>query len=80
MIGNTRYPVIDAAYLFYYASDAAFDDENGGEAKLQARLKELIGDALIIANNVSSGYSAFRGRGRAHIGTRQSLMCLMRFR
>lgn len=49
--------MLNAAYLFYYASDCAnFDsshlrDSEADRSKLEKRLNELIGDALIIANN-----------------------------
>lgn len=50
MIGNTKNPVLEAAYLFYYASETAFEkgaEENG---QLKKRLETVIGDALTVAN------------------------------
>jgi glycylpeptide N-tetradecanoyltransferase len=41
---------LEAAYLFYYASDVAFAGDSGADNKLKKRLETLIGDALIIAN------------------------------
>jgi glycylpeptide N-tetradecanoyltransferase len=41
---------IKAAYLYYYATDVAFQ---GDQAKLKVRLNELINDALILAKKVS---------------------------
>lgn len=47
---NTKHDVLDAAYLFYYATDVAFKPD--GEKLLKSRLQELINDALIIASQV----------------------------
>ncbi|KZT56406.1 N-myristoyl transferase [Calocera cornea HHB12733] len=45
VIGNTKgHKMLEAAYLFYYATDAP-------EANMKKRLYELIGDALIIAKD-----------------------------
>jgi glycylpeptide N-tetradecanoyltransferase len=41
---------IKAAYLYYYATDVVFEND---EAKLKTRLNELIKDALILAKRVS---------------------------
>ncbi|KAG8984347.1 glycylpeptide N-tetradecanoyltransferase, partial [Tulasnella sp. 427] len=46
---SPKHSLLEAAYMFYYATDAAL--ENGTDVKVQRRLKDLIGDALIIANN-----------------------------
>ncbi|KAG8791200.1 glycylpeptide N-tetradecanoyltransferase [Serendipita sp. 399] len=42
-----KYDVLDAAYLFYYATDVAFKTEN--ELPLKKRLEELVTDAMVIA-------------------------------
>jgi glycylpeptide N-tetradecanoyltransferase len=42
---STQYEIVDAAYLFYYATDQA-----GGEATIKARVQALITDALVLAN------------------------------
>lgn len=60
VIGNTKHAVVDAVYLFYYATDAAFSPPNSSQtqtkeevdAKVDERLRELISDALIIADQV----------------------------
>lgn len=50
VIGNTKHNSIKVAYLFYYASEAAFDAGNGDEKRvLRKRLNELMGDALVLA-------------------------------
>ncbi|KAE9968613.1 hypothetical protein EG328_007355 [Venturia inaequalis] len=45
-IASTKYQFVNAAYMYYYASDAAFDSD---KAKLGIRLNLLIKDALILA-------------------------------
>lgn len=50
MIGNTKNPVLEAAYLYYYGSDVAFVEGADEDDKLQKRLETVIGDALIVAN------------------------------
>ena len=49
VIGNTKYSSVHVAYLFYYATEAAFDSD---ETKLKERLNTLISDALITAKKV----------------------------
>lgn len=50
IINNARYPVLEAAYLYYYASDIAFEPHAEEDGRLTKRLHTLIGDALVIAN------------------------------
>lgn len=51
-MNQPKYNVLNAAYLYYYATDVAF--EPGADAedddRLKKRLEELVGDALIIAD------------------------------
>lgn len=49
--GSGNNNVIRAAYMFYYATEAAFAKENRApeDAHLKARLNELVKDALILA-------------------------------
>lgn len=49
MINSPKHDVVEACYLFYYASDIAFAPEDDTEVKLKKRLTQLIGDAMIIA-------------------------------
>ncbi|EIW85083.1 N-myristoyl transferase [Coniophora puteana RWD-64-598 SS2] len=49
IIGNTKHNLLEAAYLFYYASDVAFGS-GADDDVLKKRLEKLVGDALIIAN------------------------------
>ncbi|KAF2203147.1 N-myristoyl transferase [Delitschia confertaspora ATCC 74209] len=48
VIGNKKHDVVKAAYLFYYATEAAWDQD---KAALKARLNKLMKDCLILANN-----------------------------
>lgn len=47
MQANSKYTTLDAAYLFYYATDVVFKPD--GESRLKKRLEELVTDAMIIA-------------------------------
>ena len=49
VINSPKHDLVEACYLFYYASDAAFAPGEDTEAKLKLRLGRLIGDALIVA-------------------------------
>ena len=46
-----NHSVIRAAYLYYYATEVAFEND---EAKLKARLNELVNDTLVEAKKVSN--------------------------
>jgi hypothetical protein len=60
---HKKHDVLNAAYLFYYASDAIFqpggssDDAAAHEAKSKSRLGERlnarVGDMMVVAKNVS---------------------------
>lgn len=50
IINQPKYGVLEAAYLFYYATDVAFDERAEEEGRLKKRLQDLIGDALILAD------------------------------
>lgn len=50
VIGNQKYPVLEAAYLYYYACDVAFEPNAEKDELLKHRLHALITDALIVAN------------------------------
>lgn len=50
IINHPNYGLLEAAYLFYYASDAAFAEDSEADSILKKRLEALVGDALIIAN------------------------------
>jgi len=50
VIGNTKYSVLDAAYLYYYATETAFEPQAEESGALKRRLEDLIKDALIVAD------------------------------
>lgn len=50
IINNPRHRVVRVAYLFYYASEVAFQSPFNKPA-LKTRLNELMHDALILAKN-----------------------------
>ena len=50
VIGSKKYDSLRAAYLFYYATETAFEEEEKG---LKERLNALIKDALVLAKRVS---------------------------
>ncbi|KIJ69006.1 hypothetical protein HYDPIDRAFT_79751 [Hydnomerulius pinastri MD-312] len=50
IINHPKHNILEAAYLFYYASDAAFATGEDADGKLKNRLVQLMRDALIIAN------------------------------
>jgi glycylpeptide N-tetradecanoyltransferase len=49
-VSNPRHSVLEAAYLYYYATDAAFVDNAEEHGLLKRRLTELIGDAIVLAD------------------------------
>lgn len=66
IISPPGHGVLEAAYMYYYATDAAFQPgvegagavalkghANRADDKLRERLHALVGDALIVANNAS---------------------------
>lgn len=50
VINSAKYPILEAAYLYYYASNVGLKRGLENEEELKKRLIALIGDALIIAN------------------------------
>ena len=50
VIGNAKYSSVRAAYLYYYATETAFDKD---EKILKERLNSLMLDALILAKRVN---------------------------
>lgn len=49
---SIKHDTVEAAYLFYYATDVAFQEGAEDDGRVKKRLNELIGDALIIAGLV----------------------------
>ena len=54
VIGNPKHDMVRAAYLFYYATETAFEVD---EKNLKDRLNALITDASILAKKVSKHHS-----------------------
>lgn len=50
MIKNSINPILEAAYLYYYATEAGLQPGDNQEQAVKQQLISLIGDALIIAN------------------------------
>lgn len=50
IMSHERHNLLQAAYLFYYATDVAFQEGGEESGRLKKRLEDLIGDALIIAD------------------------------
>ncbi|KAJ7120190.1 Myristoyl-CoA:protein N-myristoyltransferase, N-terminal domain-containing protein [Mycena epipterygia] len=50
ILRSARHGTLDAAYLSYYATDVAFDNGADADGRVKARLRTLIGDALVVAN------------------------------
>jgi glycylpeptide N-tetradecanoyltransferase len=50
VINNSTYPILEAAYLYYYATETGLQTGDNQEEGVKQRLLSLIGDALVIAN------------------------------
>ncbi|KAI0064592.1 N-myristoyl transferase [Artomyces pyxidatus] len=50
VMAHERHKLLEAAYLFYYATDVAFQENADERGLVKHRLQELIGDAVIIAD------------------------------
>ncbi|KAK7020539.1 Glycylpeptide N-tetradecanoyltransferase [Favolaschia claudopus] len=50
IIHNPDHKTLEAGYLYYYATDVAFEDGADDDGRLKNRLQSLIGDALVVAN------------------------------
>jgi len=58
IIDHSKYNLLEAAYLFYYATDSAFQDGvDNGDVRLKKRLQDLVGDALVVADQ--AGFDVF---------------------
>ena len=58
VIGNQKHDNVRAAYLFYYATETAFE---GNDDALKIRLNSLIQDALILAKRVRLCFHDLQG-------------------
>jgi len=50
VVSNPRHSLVEAAYLYYYATDIAFVENAEEHGLLKRRLTELIGDAIVLAD------------------------------
>ncbi|KAF8643899.1 hypothetical protein AX16_008915 [Volvariella volvacea WC 439] len=50
VINNREHGVLEAAYLYYYATSVAFEPSAEDTGRLKHRVQALIGDALVVAN------------------------------
>jgi len=49
-VSNPRHDTLEAAYLYYYATDTAFVEKADELGLVKRRLTELMGDAIILAD------------------------------
>jgi glycylpeptide N-tetradecanoyltransferase len=49
-VSHPRHSILEAAYLYYYATDTAFVENADELGLVKRRLMELIGDAIILAD------------------------------
>ena len=47
---STTHNLLNAAYLYFYGTEVAFQPDAEKDGSLKKRLEELVGDALIVAN------------------------------
>lgn len=50
IINNSKHAVLEAAYLFYYATDAAFVSGSEADDRLKKRVEQIVTDALVVAD------------------------------
>jgi glycylpeptide N-tetradecanoyltransferase len=50
VIGNEKHPILACAYLYYYATDVAFETGAEGDGRLAERVEALIVDTIVLAN------------------------------
>ncbi|KAJ7452691.1 Myristoyl-CoA:protein N-myristoyltransferase, N-terminal domain-containing protein [Mycena galericulata] len=50
ILQSTEHRTLDTVYLYYYATDVAFESGAEEDGRLKARLQTLIGDALVVAS------------------------------
>lgn len=50
IIHSPQHNVLEAAYLYYYATDIAFEEGAEQDGRLKKRLLVLINDALVVAD------------------------------
>lgn len=53
IINNPKHSLLEAGYLYYYASETAFEPNAENNGKLHQRLANLIGDSLVVADQAA---------------------------
>jgi hypothetical protein len=56
-MNHAKHSLLTAAYLFYYATDVAQQEGSENNGLLTKRLRDLIGDAIIVAHQ--AGFDVF---------------------
>jgi glycylpeptide N-tetradecanoyltransferase len=49
VMNSKKHNLLEAGYLFYYATEVGLSEDAESSGRLAKRLKELIGDAVIVA-------------------------------
>jgi hypothetical protein len=52
-MSHPKHNILNAAYLFYYATEVGLQEGTEETGLLARRLRELVGDAIVIANQAS---------------------------
>lgn len=58
-MSHPKHNLLNAAYLYYYATDVVFEGDAEEDGRLKRRLDELIADALIVADQAK--FDVFNG-------------------
>lgn len=58
-MNHPKHNLLSAAYLYYYATEVAFEEGVEEDGKLKKRLEELVNDAFIIADQCK--FDVFNG-------------------
>lgn len=56
-MNHDKHNLLNAAYLFYYATETAFEPGAEESGRLKKRLEDVVGDALVIAEK--AGFDVF---------------------
>jgi glycylpeptide N-tetradecanoyltransferase len=56
-MNHAKHNLLTAAYLFYYATDVGLQEGSDDNGLLARRLRELLGDAIIVAHQ--AGFDVF---------------------
>lgn len=57
IMNHDKHNLLNAAYLFYYATETAFEPGAEESGRLKKRLEDVVGDALVIAEK--AGFDVF---------------------